>query len=193
MSRLFLMRHGVTDWNAEHRLQGRTDRPLTDAARAHLGALVVPEEFGGMALYASPLVRARETASLVFGRQAVVEDALVEMNWGEFEGQKGADLAADSGSGFRHVEDWGWDFRPPGGETPAEVLARMRDWLGALDHDAIAVVHMGVIRVLLAEAHGYDFDGAAPFRIKRDRLYPVSVSDGRVANPEVEIRLRAEP
>lgn len=190
MIRLLLMRHGVTDWNAEHRLQGRTDRPLTQTARDHLASLVVPEVLQALDLHASPLVRARDTATLVFGRKPVVHPELTEMNWGAFEGQHGADLIMDETSGYRHVEDWGWEFRPPGGESPNELRARLAPYLARLTKPTIAVVHMGVIRVLLAQAHGYDFDGPAPFRIKRDRLYEVEVVGNCVRDPRPEIRLR---
>jgi len=189
MTRLLLMRHGVTDWNAEHRLQGRTDRPLTEAARAHLAGLVVPEVLGGYGLVSSPLSRARDTARLVFEREPLVVEALIEKDLGRFEGLRGEDLAADPSSGFRHIEDWGWDYCP----SPRAVLARLREWLAGLSGPVIAVAHMGILRVLLAEAHGYDFEGAPPFRIKRDRLYPVEVLEGRVVGFEPEMRLRPAP
>lgn len=193
MTRLLLMRHGVTDWNAEHRLQGRTDRRLTEDARLHLAKLVVPEALAGYALCSSPLSRARHTARLVFGQEPLVVEALIEKDLGSFEGQRGEDLLADPNSGFRHIEDWGWDYCPHGGESPRDVVKRLRPWLAGLSAPVIAVAHMGVLRVLLAEAYGYDFKGAPPFRIKRDRLYPVSIIDGRAVNPEDEIRLRPAP
>ena len=45
------------------------------------------------------------------------------------EGLHGRDLIADPASGYAHIEDWGWDYRPPGGESPAELRARLEPYL----------------------------------------------------------------
>jgi probable phosphoglycerate mutase len=87
---LLLVRHGETDWNADGRLQGQTDRPLSDFGRRQARQLA--EELAGEkfeALYSSDLVRARETAEIVGGRLGlpVVLDAdLREKDWGTWEG-----------------------------------------------------------------------------------------------------------
>ena len=84
-------------------------------------------------------------------------------------------LIADPDSGYRHIEDWSWDFRPPNGESPAEIWARLEPWLGGLTGDTVAVCHIGIMRVILARAYGWDFLGPAPFKIKRNRLYIVDM------------------
>ena len=90
MTRLLLVRHGETDWNAEGRLQGHTDRPLSDYGRRQAQALA--EELADEpldALYASDLARARETAEIVgarLGLPVVLEPDLREKNWGTWEG-----------------------------------------------------------------------------------------------------------
>ena len=171
MIRLALLRHGPTPWNAAGRLQGRSDIALSDEARAALAGLRLPAPWINAALWASPLARARETADLVSGRKPQVSDALIEMNWGDWEGQRGVDLLEDPKSDYRHIEDWGWSYRPPGGETPAEMRERIMSFVDTLQEDAVIVSHIGIMRVLLALAHGWDFDGPAPFRIKRNRLF----------------------
>lgn len=174
-----MLRHGPTAWNRAGRLQGRIDEPLDQQARDHLAGLALPPDYAAARLVASPLARAVETARILGRREPEVEPALIEMDWGDWEGQRGADLIADEGSGYRHIEDWGWDFRPPGGETPREVLDRLRPWLATLDGLSLAVTHIGVMRALLASATGWNFEGPAPFRIKRDRLYMLTVLDGQ--------------
>ena len=172
MTRLALLRHGHTAWNREHRIQGRSDIPLDQAARDALAALDLPPPWTAARLVSSPLSRARATAHLVAGRAPdEIVPSLTEMHWGDWEGQHGAQLRADPHSGFRDIEEWGWDYCPPGGESPAQVRARLLPWLDALTEDTLAVTHIGIMRVLLAIAHSWDFSGPCPFAIKRNRLY----------------------
>jgi probable phosphoglycerate mutase len=189
MIRLALLRHGHTDWNRQGRIQGASDIPLDDEARAGLAALRLPSDWAKAQLWSSPLKRAAETAELVARRAPRLAPELIEMNWGDWEGQRGLDLLATPGSGFRHIEDWGWDYHAPGGETPRDLWTRLKPWLARLDRDALAVCHIGVMRVLLARAHGWDFAGPAPFKIKRNRLYVLRL-EGETLTPEGEpIRL----
>ncbi len=183
MTRLALLRHGHTAWNRAGQIQGRSDIPLDEDARAELAGFDLPEPWNKAALWSSPLLRASETARLVAGRDAQVSPALTEMNWGDWEGQRGVDLIKDPASGYRHIEDWGWDYRPPNGETPGELWNRLHPWLNDLQQDTVAVCHIGIMRVILARAWGWDFDGPAPFRIKRNRLFIVNL-DTMQAEPE---------
>ncbi|HEY2742358.1 MAG TPA: histidine phosphatase family protein [Gaiellaceae bacterium] len=90
MTTLLLVRHGETDWNAEGRLQGHTDRPLSDYGRRQARGLA--EEFEGEeleAIYSSDLARARETAEIVgerLGLPIALEPDLREKDWGTWEG-----------------------------------------------------------------------------------------------------------
>src|SRR5690242_8696605 len=90
MATLLLVRHGETDWNAEGRLQGQTDRPLNEYGRRQARELA--ERLAGdgvVAIYASDLSRAKETAEIVGGRlglPVVVDPDLRERNWGTWEG-----------------------------------------------------------------------------------------------------------
>ena len=88
--KLYLIRHGETDWNKTRRLQGQVDIPLNDfgrkLARETAPALqTVPFEV----VYTSPLLRAKETAELVIGDRKIpmIEDTrIMEMGFGEYEG-----------------------------------------------------------------------------------------------------------
>ncbi|NVK16993.1 MAG: histidine phosphatase family protein [Rhodobacteraceae bacterium] len=180
MIRLALLRHGHTAWNRAGRIQGRSDIPLDNPARTELGSYILPEDWRQAELWSSPLIRAAETALLVTGHKPRTASELTEMDWGVWEGRHGLDLKADPDSGFRDIEQWGWNYRPPGGESPAEVLSRIEPWLFALKQDAVAVCHIGIMRMILARAHGWDFDGPAPFRIKRNRLFVIEVDDRKL-------------
>ena len=95
MTTLLLVRHGETDWNAEGRLQGHTDRPLNDFGRRQARALaerLAQDEIH--AIYASDLSRARETAEIVglrLGLPVALEPGLRERSWGTWEGLTGAE------------------------------------------------------------------------------------------------------
>jgi broad specificity phosphatase PhoE len=87
---LLLVRHGETDWNADGRLQGQTDRPLSDFGRRQARKLA--EELAGErldAIYSSDLSRARETAEIVgerLGLPVEIDAGLREKDWGTWEG-----------------------------------------------------------------------------------------------------------
>ena len=90
MTTLLLVRHGETDWNADGRLQGHTDRPLSEFGR--LQAQRLAEELEGEqleAIYSSDLARARETAEIVserLGLPVELNPDLREKDWGNWEG-----------------------------------------------------------------------------------------------------------
>ncbi|MBU0585290.1 MAG: histidine phosphatase family protein [Alphaproteobacteria bacterium] len=188
-----LLRHGHTAWNRAGRIQGRVDQPLDEEARNHLARLRLPEEFAGASLISSPLSRAVETARIVARRDPLVAPELVEMDWGRWEGQRGLDLLADPDSGYRHLETWGWDYEPPGGETPRQVWDRIGPWVANLRGPAVIVSHIGVMRVLLARATGWNFEGMPPFQVKRDRLYRIAIREDRAMEFDNQpLRLTAE-
>ncbi|SDE40434.1 histidine phosphatase family protein [Ruegeria marina] len=192
MTRLALLRHGHTEWNRAGRIQGRSDIPLDDQARLDLSGLDLPAPWNRATLWSSPLLRAAETARLVAGREPQCSDALIEMDWGDWEGLRGRDLLDIPDSGFRHIEDWGWDYRPPGGESPAELWSRLAPWLAGLKGDNLAVCHIGIMRVILARASGWDFAGPAPFRVKRNRLFIVEFSPLRHVDDPVRLLMRED-
>ena len=190
MTRLALLRHGHTDWNRAGRIQGRSDIPLDADARAELAGYSLPSPWNAASIWSSPLSRASETAQLVSGKAPKTSQALTEMNWGDWEGRRGAELIEIPDSGYRHIEDWGWDYRPPGGESPAELWARLNPWLTELQGDNLAVCHIGIMRVILAKAWGWNFAGPAPFKIKRNRLFIVNLDEMRPVPEPVRLIAR---
>jgi broad specificity phosphatase PhoE len=87
---LLLVRHGETDWNAVGRLQGHTDRPLSDFGRRQAEQLAEELEDEPLdAIYTSDLARARETAEIAgerLGLPVVLDPDLREKDWGTWEG-----------------------------------------------------------------------------------------------------------
>ena len=177
MIEIGLLRHFPTDWNAEGRLQGRTDIPLSAEGRADLARHRLPERWRGLPVIASPLSRAMETAqALAEPGPPQPDPRLVEMSFGAWEGAIGADLLADPASGYRALEDWGWDFTAPGGESPRQMLVRVLPVLAACAEPSLVVCHRGVIRVILAAATGWAYRGPMPFRIRKAHIHPVFLS-----------------
>lgn len=175
---LGLLRHGATAWNGEGRLQGRRDEPLTTESLAWLQARRLPPHPAFAEVAVSPLSRARQTAEAL-GLAARVEPALVEMDWGAYEGHTVAELRAAHGDAFAANEARGLDLQPPGGESPRAVQARLLPWLAALERPTLAVSHKGVIRALLAMAHDWPMLGRAPAKLDWRCLHLMLVVDGR--------------
>lgn len=90
---LYIMRHGKTDWNLKHKLQGKTDIPLNEEGRQM--AREAGEQYKDVhfdVCYCSPLIRAKETAQIMLkGRDIpiIIEDRLEEMGFGIYEGEEG--------------------------------------------------------------------------------------------------------
>ena len=149
MKRLYLLRHGQTEFNVKKLVQGRCDSPLTDLGRQQAGMAaawlkahnVVPDK-----VVSSPLGRAMDTASLVatelLGRDAAVEpcEGIIERSYGTFEEGPHDALPTD-------VWDPGEDLIPFGGEGSHALQERMVGTLTNL---------MGAegIETLLAVSHG---------------------------------------
>lgn len=161
--KLYFIRHGETDWNAERRLQGQHDIPLNArgfAQASHSGDVLrdllgrsgrAAEEF---AFIASPLSRARQTMELVRGRLGLdprrycVDARLAELSFGRWEGLTFAEIDQCDAALVTAREHDKWNFVPPGGESYAQLLARVREWQAGLGGDTIAVAHGGVARTL---------------------------------------------
>jgi probable phosphoglycerate mutase len=174
MIHLLMIRHGPTAWNAEGRIQGRTDIPLSTQGRERVRAWRLPGGWcdgGEPDWFASPLARARETAELLGGRP-VLDERLAEMRYGDWEGLVRVDVDAAIASPYPQRRHLGLDFRPPGGgESPRDVQDRLRPFLAersASGRPAVAVCHKGVIRALYALASGWAMTGKPPDRLEDD-------------------------
>jgi broad specificity phosphatase PhoE len=180
-----ILRHAPTGWNAEGRLQGSTDIPLSPAGETAARSWRLPAPADRWRRICSPLQRARRTAELVQPPAPVtVESRLREMSFGVWEGKSVAQLRAEGGETFAAAERLGLDFHPPGGESPRIAMARLAAWaraIGASGEPLVAVSHKAAIRALLALATGWDMTGRQPVKLDWKCLhFFIAHGDGKV-------------
>jgi broad specificity phosphatase PhoE len=188
MTLVALLRHADTAWSVEGRIQGRSDQPLSDAGRAALAAVRLPAACHEMKVVTSPLARCVETASLLGFPQAAQEPRIVEMSWGKWEGRRLDELRNELGAPMRENEARGLDFRPDGGESPREVLARVSQWLRSVAQPTLAVTHRGVIRVVLAAATGWDMLGKPPAKLDWSAFHVFRLDNGKPSIERLNLR-----
>lgn len=126
---LILIRHGETDWNVKGRYQGQADPPLN--ARGLAQAHQLARELRGLGLdvlYTSPLRRALETAQVLaqsLGLPLHLEPRLMEIHQGDWQCRLRSDIAARYPDLFERWQAEPWAVTPPGGESLAQVQARV--------------------------------------------------------------------
>ena len=193
--RVLMVRHGRTGWNERGRIQGHTDIPLCETGRARLRAARIPAVYREFAWQSSPLRRAVESAALLGATDLEVDARLMEMHWGDWEGETRTELRRRLGVQMERMEECGIDFRPSGGESPRELMRRLDAWLrdvGAGGRGVIAVTHKGVIRAALALVTGWNLRGSAPVRLDWERAHLFAFRDGRLRIEAMNIGLHPE-
>ena len=195
MLTLFVVRHGSTAWNDQDLMQGRRDVPLSARGRAEAAGWRLPADIpNGIEWVSSPLRRATETATILAGSPPRIEPALVEMDWGDWEGFRLDELASRHGEAFRVNERRGLDFRPQRGESPREVLARVGTWLDERARNgrsALVVTHKGVLRVMLVAATGWDMTGKPPIRLEPACLHEFALDGAGLSVVRCNVPLAA--
>ena len=148
--KLYVARHGQTQWNAENKVCGRTDLPLTEVGMAQAQALAEKAaDLGIDLILTSPLDRAHTMARIIAdrcGAEVQVEERLIEQNYGVFEGVDRQD------SGFL-ANKRQFAVRYPGGESMMDVAHRIYGLLEDVkrEHDGknvLLVCHGGVLRLV---------------------------------------------
>ena len=147
--KVFVIRHGETAWSLSGQHTGTTNIPLTESGRrlAERMRPVLAKNAFALVL-CSPMQRARKTCELAgLGDPAVIDDDLVEWNYGEYEGLTPKQI-------HKTAQDW-LIFRDgcPGGESPEQVGARADRVIArarATDGDVALFAHGHVLRVLAA-------------------------------------------
>jgi broad specificity phosphatase PhoE len=170
ITRIFLVRHGATEWNRAKRAQGHADIELNDEGRTQAETTaqrLATEDV--VAVYSSDLVRSRVTAEAIAGVHnlpVITDPDLREVDQGEWTGLHVDEIAR------RWPGLWG-DARHhttrPGGESPQQVRARSLAALARIvkshpDGSVVVVSHGGTIRWISAEALRYDDRASARIR-----------------------------
>ncbi len=185
--RCAIIRHAPTQWNAEKRLQGRTDIGLGAQGRIVAASWVAPAAWRSWRVLSSPLVRARETAAILFPTTpAEIEPALVEMSFGDWEGFTLETLRGAPGSDAESREAMGLDFRAPNGESPRDVQQRLLPLLTRLaeeGQDAVLISHKAVQRALYALASGWQMTEKPTTKLKDGQAHLFDLADD--GNPSV--------
>ncbi|WP_406508506.1 histidine phosphatase family protein [Streptomyces sp. NBC_00212] len=173
--RILLARHGQTEWSLAGKHTGRTDIPLLEEGRRGaklLGERLHREPWGGLPgveVRTSPLVRAAETCELAgFGDRAEPWDALMEYDYGAYEGMAPPEIQALRPGWFI------WRDGVPDGETLAQVSARADEvvaWARSAGRDVLVFAHGHILRSIAARWLGEEISFAA-----RIRLDPTSLS-----------------
>ena len=161
---IVLVRHGETEWSRDMRHTGLTDIPLTDRGRAEAEQL--RDELGGRKfelVITSPLERAAETCRLAgLGERTEVTDALLEWDYGEYEGITTKEIRESRPGWFL------WRDGVPGGEAAAQVGARVDplvERLAGMEGDVALFSHGHLLRVLTARWLGLEPEAGALFSL----------------------------
>ena len=164
-----MIRHGQTEWSRSGRHTSVTDLPLLpegeDQARALRTAL---DGRSFAAVWVSPRLRARRTAELAGLTATGIDDDLVEMDYGGYEGRTTADISAELGRSWSVWRDRGPAGSP--GESPADVGVRVDRVLDRVrarlaDGDVALVAHGHVLRILTARWLGLAPEDGALFAL----------------------------
>lgn len=153
--RVYLTRHGLTEWNVEKRMHGHKNANLTDEGIE--GAKKLGKRLGNIefdCIYSSPLPRALDTAKYIRGdkdTEIVISDFLKEINFGKWEGMLEVDAEKDNPEEFYNLWNKPESFEPvEGGEKIEEVIERVKTWFfgilqGSQDENILIVTH-GVVK-----------------------------------------------
>jgi len=179
-TRICLVRHGETAWNAERRLQGHTDIPLNDTGLAQAqatAASLASRRFA--AAYASDLLRARQTADAITARcnlQPVIDARLRERHYGAFQALTYDEARARFPDDYHHFESRDPEFVfPGGGESLRQFAARIHEALHDIaarhqDSAVLVVTHGGVLDVAHRLATGKPLETPCDFTIPNAAL-----------------------
>ena len=169
MTELWLIRHGQTDWNLEGRFIGQTDLPMNPTGFAQVEELAAGLDGRCFsAVYSSDLLRARQTAGILSRRLSLpvhYDPRLREISQGDWEGEVFEKITERYPQVITALQTDPLHARPPGGETLAELDARLRaaldDIAASHPNERVLVVSHGLaLAVVLAHVRGLPLERA---------------------------------
>lgn len=154
--KLIFVRHGQTDWNREKKLMGRADIELNEEGRAQCQLLLEKLEPDFDVILSSPLKRALQTAEVIaerFGKEIIIEHALIERNFGSLAGKTWEQVEEQTGINMKALtEKEQYDFRPYGGESAQDVKARLVEFISELRtrpySKVVIACHSGIMSMI---------------------------------------------
>lgn len=198
MTTFFCMRHGLTDWNRDKRIQGTTDIDLNEEGRdmaRKWGESLKDNEFH--CILTSGLGRAVQTVEIINealgGLPVHTDDRLAEQDWGEWTGLTGEDMS-NNRKQVKKQEYKGFEFCPPGGESRDEVLMRACDALldFSEEHEGekvLVVTHNGVLKCLTYALSGMEFMPDEKSPMKKYRVHRIECFENELALGEINMEL----
>jgi len=151
---LTIIRHGKTDWNTEHRIQGHADIELNAEGLRETKELLHKIDSDFEIVYSSPLKRCLRAAEIIarhLGKELVVDNDLLERDFGSLDGKTWVEIIAATGNAeIRNIDhESEYDYRPYGGESAEQVKARVLKFLAEIKEKryqkVLAMSHVGVI------------------------------------------------
>jgi len=187
--RVFIVRHGETEWNVQGRRQGQLDSPLTEAGRSSAQQVsVLLSELDPDALFSSPLGRTWSTALIIDSALALgvrSEGGLSEIDHGELGGLTNDEIER-SHPGLlaeRRACLYGWRF--PGGESYADgelrAAAALSDIETTFVRRPVLVTHEMIARMLVKNLLGLSADEALNQSFTQGTVYQVTPMKGILA------------
>ena len=187
--RLWLIRHGETDWNAEQRIQGRTDIPLNSVG--HQQAQCVAECFSAQpiqAIYSSDLSRALQTARPLADRLALnlePNSAFAERDFGVFQGLTADEIAQAHPDDYQRWQSRDASFAPDGGESLIQFQSRVELAMNDLSQrhqgqSVVVVSHGGFLDMVYRLGHGVAMNQARDWKIPNAGIQELLMADGKI-------------
>lgn len=189
MSDIYIVRHGQTDLNKKHVMQGRIDEPLNeDGIRQAEEAARQLKDMGVTIdmVWSSPLQRARDTARIIAGDAPLrTDERLLEMDYGPYDG---TDLMSPPPEIMEFFSDFVNNPAPPGMEPLPSIVQRLGEFLEELREDppegsvlisTHAIAMKGALEYLTPESEGSYWDK----HIKNCDIYVTRLEDGEYTVP----------
>lgn len=188
MTRIILTRHGETDWNVQHRIQGSTDVPLNENGMEQARRLAA--RLSGVdihAAYSSDYQRAENTARIVLephnGLPLYLSEDLRERSWGDLEGLQWDEIQKKHPDAVRGVTSGSLDFAPPNGESKKTVINRIMRIMGRIvrmhpEHTVLVVTHGGIVSTFIKHALDVDVAARTPFRVENCAINVLETNGG---------------